>query len=119
MSLPGWCYTLHEDVFEWLMQLQDPAHPGRFRFCRTGSLFLPSEQSGLDASALALKICYMIGALDKISADDLTQWTEFIRSFQRDKESCGLFGLRKLSGFFIDPVFIKQADKRRGPKGPS
>jgi len=114
MSLPKWCSTLHEEVFEWLMQLRDPAYPGRFIFCYTGNLFFPSEKSGLDASALALKICYMIGALNKISANDLREWTGFIRSFQKEKEHIGFLGLKKLSGFFIDPVFIKQADRRQG-----
>jgi hypothetical protein len=113
MSLPKWCFTLHEDVFAWLMQLRDSTHPGRFTFCYAGNLFFPSEKAGLDASALALKICYMIDALDRISSDDLARWTEFIRSFQKQKESIKFLGLKKLSGFFIDPVFVQQADKRQ------
>jgi len=59
VGLPRWCYTLDDQVFEWLMQLQDEAHPGRFRFCRTGSVFMPAAQSGLDASALTLQKGWM------------------------------------------------------------
>ena len=96
------------------MQLQDSEHPGRFRFCLTGSIFLPSENSGLDASALALKICHMIGALDSIPAGRLSQWACFIQSFQKQKERGGIFRHRQLCGFFIDPAFIKQADNALG-----
>jgi len=113
-NLPNWCYALSDEIFQWLMQLQNDQHPpGRFRFCLKGSTFFPSDKSGLDASALALKICYMIGAISKIKKDDLGQWIDFIRSFQHQKERYWFLGKTNF-GFFIDHQFISQVDKQSG-----
>lgn len=114
MNLPDWCYTLSQDIYGWIRQLQIPGKPGYFTFCKKENLFFPSENSGLDASALALKIYYIIGALHKISQEDKSQWLDFIRSFQQDRETGRIMRRRKQSGFFLDQIFLKQADRQLG-----
>lgn len=115
MNLPEWFFTLQSEVFEWLFRLQDKDYAGRFRFALNGSVFFSADQSGLDASALALKITYMLGALDRIPKSDLSQWVDFIRSFQSKYESAGLCGIiKRKTGFFIDRAFIKQTDEKMG-----
>lgn len=107
-ELPDWCLALHEEVREWLFSLRDQDHPGRFRFCTGGSLLLPNEKSGLDASALALKIAFMTGILRTLPAGEMERWIDFIRSFQREWEPGMIPGMRRRSGLFVDPEFIRQ-----------
>ena len=117
MELPNWLYSLQDDISTWLFTLEDKKYPGRFRFAATGSIFHSPERSGLDASALALKISYMLGILDQLPHNKIIQWVDFIRSFQLKTEDVGFLRLTKKTGFFIDPVLIKKADLNMGWKG--
>lgn len=109
--LPNWCQTLHEEIFDWLARLQVADIPGCYRFCSSGNTLMPTTNSGLDISALALKIIYMSGTLDRIPQEYLNQWIQFIQSFQKEEISYGFLKHKKLRGFFIDPQFLSYVDK--------
>jgi len=110
--LPKWCSTLHDEIFNWLMSLQQTDSSGSFKFCSSGNILVPTINSGLDTSALALKILYMSGTLDRISPEHLNQWVQFIQSFQKEEVSYGFLRHKRLKGFFIDPQFLSYVDKK-------
>lgn len=91
--LPTWLAEKRESVWEWLRTLEDPERPGYFRWAVQGSEMEPSAETGLGASAMALKLVRQIGRMDDIPPARLAAWGERIKSFQQsdDGHRDGLF----------------------------
>lgn len=103
----AWLLSMKDSIWEWMLSLQDGAHPGRFPWSKTGSLVQPSDRAGLGASALALKVAYQIDCLGSVKAERLKQWTDYICSFQTKPPA-------RFAGFFEDPWLLKIADRNAG-----
>ena len=94
------------------MGLQCPDHPEWYTFSKNGSLYSPSANSGLDASCLALKICYMLDILERFPEPARLKWISYIQSFQSQRRFTKFFSICGSSGLFEDQRFIRCADKQ-------
>ena len=101
-----WLIDLSENIYQFIMDLSVPNHPGWVRFCREGALLEPSEKSGLGISCLALKTCVMLGLAVRLPQNELKGWTQHIQAFQTEGG--------RFAGFFEDPAELRIVDKKAG-----
>lgn len=100
----AWIENLTDSIWNWCLSVRDNQHPGYFYYCRSSKKIKPSSKIGLGFTSMALKIAYQINCLDRLSNDELQQWTEHICSFQR-----GLWG--RLTGLFDDRAVMNSLKK--------
>jgi hypothetical protein len=101
-----WLSDLRNSVWQWLLSLSVPSHPGWIRFCSNGALLEPGEKSGLGISCLALKTCVMLGLASRLPDNDLRDWALHIKSFQTPEG--------RYVSFFEDPAVLAIADRNTG-----
>lgn len=102
MNLYNYYEKERKRILEWLMRLRENMETGHFKFCIKGNLAKTSGKTGLGFSTYAMKILYQIGALGQWDPVDLSEWKEFIKSFQNNSHP-------KFPGYFVDEVALRQA----------
>jgi len=107
MSAPNWLLDMRDGIWEWMVSLRDPEYPGRFQWCKAGSVIRPSHETGLGTSALALKVGYQINRLADVDTEKLGQWADYICSFQKKPP-------HRHAGFFEDRLLLRIADRNAG-----
>lgn len=78
-------------ISAWLKSLKSAEISGGFNLCQTGNLFAPTITQGLGFSSLASKIAYTINDLDHYSTLEKNDWIKYIREFQNNENTEGLF----------------------------
>lgn len=87
---------LKESIGSWLNQMDQGLEPGRFRFCKKGSLVPASGRQGQFATCFAMKTAWHVGLW--------TSWPDFQR------EACVRFiqSFQQPTGYFIDEKILSK-----------
>ncbi|SCA56297.1 conserved hypothetical protein [Candidatus Terasakiella magnetica] len=83
------------DIGSWLDEMAEGLEPGRFKYCKTGSITPSGGQEADMVTCFAVKAAWQCGQWDKWSDERKKGCINFIRSFQRE------------DGFFYDPWLKK------------
>lgn len=102
-QMPVWLRTLPRDIGVWLERITVQGHPGWLWYCSDGALHEPGPMAGLAFSCLGLKLAYLFNLTSTMRQEDLVQWGDHIKTFQRRD------GPRK--GFFEDPLILREKDR--------
>ncbi len=96
MDIVNLAYELKESIGSWLDQMNQGLEPGRFRFCKRGSLVPVSGRQGQFVTCFAIKTAWHIGRWKSWSDFQRQACIRFIQSFQQS------------TGYFVDEGILSK-----------